>query len=155
MGTTEWRPVPGKEGRYEVSQDGAVRSLPRRVEHPLGPKFFRGKILSPRRGRRGRLRVLIEGVDRYVHHLVLEAFVGPRPAGQEGRHLNDNPIDNRLENLAWGTRSQNLHDRVRNGIHHQANKTHCPQGHEYNEANTERGVRGRRCRACRKEARKK
>ena len=31
------------------------------------------------------------------------------------RHLNDCKIDNRLENLAWGTRSDNIQDSIRNG----------------------------------------
>ncbi len=52
-----------------------------------------------------------------VHRLVVDAFVGPKPSpSYEIRHLNDNPIDNRVENLKWGTRSENSMDRVRNGI---------------------------------------
>lgn len=46
-----------------------------------------------------------------VHRLVLLAFVGPAPPGEEGRHLNGNPQDNRLVNLAWGTKKQNAADR--------------------------------------------
>lgn len=50
--------------------------------------------------------------SRYVHHLVLEAFVGPRPAGDNivGLHADDNPANNALENLSWGTQSRNLQD---------------------------------------------
>lgn len=33
---------------------------------------------------------------------------GPRPAGCEALHLNHAPSDNRVENLRWGTRSENL-----------------------------------------------
>ena len=51
----------------------------------------------------------------YLHHLVLYAFVGPRPKGMECRHLNGIPWDNRLENLCWGTRSSNMKDRVLHG----------------------------------------
>jgi hypothetical protein len=49
-----------------------------------------------------------------VHHAVLLTYVGPRPDGHEGRHLNDDPTDNRVENLSWGTRLQNADDRRRN-----------------------------------------
>lgn len=52
---------------------------------------------------------------RMVHLLVLYEFVGDRPKGHQGRHLNDNQDDNRLENLAWGTHSQNVADRIANG----------------------------------------
>ena len=50
-----------------------------------------------------------------VHRLVLEAFVGPCPPGCETRHLNGNPADNRLCNLAWGTHRENAADKVRHG----------------------------------------
>jgi hypothetical protein len=43
-----------------------------------------------------------------VHRLVLLAFVGPCPAGHEVLHLNHQPADNRLENLRYGTRSENI-----------------------------------------------
>jgi len=52
-----------------------------------------------------------------VHRLVAEAFLGQRPFNKaEIRHLNDVCTDNRVENLAWGTRSENIKDRKRNGI---------------------------------------
>ena len=59
-----------------------------------------------RRKERGRGR----SFKRTVHQLILETFVGPKPKGGVGRHLNDNPLDNRLVNLAWGTRKENSDD---------------------------------------------
>lgn len=43
-----------------------------------------------------------------MHLLVLAAFVGPRPEGCESLHLNHFPWDNRLVNLRYGTRSENI-----------------------------------------------
>lgn len=84
-----------------------------------------------------------------IHRLVLRAFVGPCPEGMEVLHADDDPMNNNLGNLRYGTRSENQYDRVRNGIHHQANKTHCPHGHEYTEANTCRKRTGKRvCKTC-------
>ncbi len=54
---------------------------------------------------------------RGVHRLVLETFVGPRPTGMECRHLNGIKTDNRLENLRWGTHSENILDTVKHGTH--------------------------------------
>lgn len=51
----------------------------------------------------------------FVHCLVLEAFVGPCPENQECRHLDDNPLNNDLSNLCWGTKRENAHDAIRNG----------------------------------------
>lgn len=52
----------------------------------------------------------------FVHVLVLEAFVSPRPAGLLGLHRDDNPDNTRLDNLYWGTERDNWGDRERNGL---------------------------------------
>lgn len=84
-----------------------------------------------------------------VHAVVLNAFVGPRPDGMVCRHLDDDKTNNALSNLCWGTPRENQLDVVRNGNHFAANRTHCPRGHAYDEANT-RTYRGSRyCRTCR------
>lgn len=52
----------------------------------------------------------------WLHHLVLLAFVGPRPAGMEARHFPDrNPQNNHVKNLCWGTREENCADKVVHG----------------------------------------
>jgi hypothetical protein len=119
----EWRAVVGFEGQYEVSSLGRVRSIDRyqTYESVRGGKavavtrFLKGKLLRP--GWTGsHLTVAIgKGNSQTVHHLMLEAFVGPRPPGHEGCHYDDDGRRNVLENLSWGTRSKNLHDAIRNG----------------------------------------
>lgn len=119
-----WLPVPGYEGLYEVSDYGRVRSLDRivvvrgRIDGQTS-KRVKGRVLKPGLSA-GRpvvnLRSDIDGRHAMVHHLVLEAFVGACPEGQECRHLNDNRQDNRLANLVWGTRRENMADRRRNGL---------------------------------------
>lgn len=49
-----------------------------------------------------------------VHILVLETFVGPRPRGMWGLHINDKRYDCRLENLEWGTPSTNYRQSQQN-----------------------------------------
>ena len=107
----EWRTVPGLDARYEVSDQGRVRSWVgwRGEGRRASPRLMNPKIHWTHKV------VRVAGETRYVHHLILLAFVGPRPDGQVGRHLNDIPDDNRLENLAWGTRAQNVEDGKRNG----------------------------------------
>lgn len=63
------------------------------------------------------LVVMLYSGRRTIHHAVLETFVGPCPVGLEACHKNDDKHDNRIENLYWGTRSQNVQDQIRNGIH--------------------------------------
>lgn len=50
-----------------------------------------------------------------IHHLVLLAFVGPRPEGMETRHLDGNKTNNDLKNLRYGTCKENYNDRRRHG----------------------------------------
>ncbi len=157
----EWRPVVGYESRYEVSNKGRVRSLDRTVVTKHGVvKRHRGRIMKLHQtdgGHHG-LRLSGDSGQRLVrvHTLVLEAFVGPRPAGLVGCHNDGNGSNNALSNLRWDTHGENNFDLVRHGVHGQARKTHCPQGHAYTSENTyiQRDSRaawpGRKCRACMK-----
>jgi hypothetical protein len=78
-------------------------------------RFGEWKRLQPCPDRAGYLRVKIDGQPRSLHRLIAEAFHGPCPEGQECRHLNGDRADNRPSNLCWGTRSENMRDRVRHG----------------------------------------
>jgi HNH endonuclease len=49
------------------------------------------------------------------HTLIAETFVGPRPPGQEVRHLDGVPCNDRARNLKWGTRKQNMADMIAHG----------------------------------------
>lgn len=59
-------------------------------------------------------KIAISGLRLRVHTVVATAFHGPRPPGLQCRHLNDNPRDNRPDNLAWGTPTENMADLIRN-----------------------------------------
>lgn len=148
----QWRPIKGYEGYYEISDRGRVRSLDRVVPGKDGRLIFcHGRVLRPWAQKSGHLVVGLSNRRREcVHRLVLFTFVGPCPEGMEACHWNDVPSDNRLENLRWAPRGDNNLDRVRNGIHHNAKKTHCKYGHEFTPENTHRRPNGgRTCKACR------
>lgn len=119
--TERWLSVVGFEGLYEVSDYGRVRSLDRPVRngYPGTTRVVRGKMMKPTVALRGGYHYI--GLAQFgkirtlkVHRLVLEAFVGPGH-GLHGRHLDGNPKNNALSNLAWGTHQQNGQDMVRHG----------------------------------------
>lgn len=148
MDECEWRPVAGYEGLYEVSDSGLVRSLDRTVGSRYGLRKIKGRVLQPGRSGRGRPQVRLQRDGqadwRFVHHLVLETFVGPRPDGKEACHSNGDQLDNRLVNLRWDTRSSNVLDSVQHGTHLNARKQVCPKcGGEYAQFK-----RQRVCRQC-------
>lgn len=114
----EWRPVPGFPN-YEVSSEGRVRSLDCQVWGGPRAGFYikSGRILRPGVGSHGYPTIMLgrKGGTRTVHSLVAEAFIGPRPEGQEVRHKDGNRGNPKLENLHYGTRGDNVRDAIAHG----------------------------------------
>jgi hypothetical protein len=120
--TEEWRPVPGFEGLYEVSNLGRVRSLDRvtvqthfatgrpMAVHRRGvllrPGWFEGYAYV------GFYRQGAKPTKRPVHQVVAEVFIGARPADRVTRHLDGDSTRNHANNLAYGTVQDNSDDMV-------------------------------------------
>lgn len=102
-----WLPIPGWE-TYDVSDRGRVRRVWKgsegwRLLRPAGREGYL-RVRLVRRGERRRWRS--------VHRLVLLAFVGSCPPGQQCRHLDGVRTNNTLGNLAWGFPAQNTADKA-------------------------------------------
>lgn len=123
----EYRDVPGFPD-YRVGSDGSVWS--KRVSARWGqpPRWTKinGSLAD-----HGYVKVslFVDGqgkVDKYVHQLVLEAFVGPCPEGMEACHDPDRTrTNNTLSNLRWDTRKGNIADKVTHGTQPFGEDVHC------------------------------
>ena len=78
----------------------------------------------------GRYRVCVNGTKWLkVHHLVLKAFVGPRPEGLIGCHNDGNNTNNRPENLRWDTYRNNTLDMIKHGTMVRVSGADHPSAH--------------------------
>jgi hypothetical protein len=94
---------------YKITTMGRVISYHR--EYPIEKKSCNsqdGYLMTP---------LSKNGIKelKKVHRLVAEVFIGPCPKGMECCHNNGIRTDNRLENLRWDTRKNNMIDKINHG----------------------------------------
>lgn len=121
----EWRGVVGYERRYEVSDQGRVRSWVK--WHRYGGLTDEPRIKSQTTDRKGYMRVkLSDGLTPEKTHststLVMAAFVGARPEGMEVCHNDGNPSNNRLDNLRYDTPRGNAADKLLHGTNNHGSR---------------------------------
>ena len=93
-----WKDIEGYEGRYKISNLGNVKSL------MYGGRKYE-KDLTPKVNNCGRLWVELfcNGKKKQflIHRLVAKAFI-PNPHGlPQINHIDENPKNNRVDNLEW------------------------------------------------------
>lgn len=107
----EWREIIETNGHYSASNLGRIRSNKREVEHKLIYKVsVQERILKPSKDGCGYLRVSIvinkKLKTRKVHRLIATSFIGGN--NLDVNHINGIKTDNRLCNLEFCTRSENV-----------------------------------------------
>jgi hypothetical protein len=115
-----WRPIPGYEDLYIISSQGIVKSQPRLVyygdhrSYRFEPQKIKKQTLT---GNKKYVRATLTnkyGITKHVaiHRLLAWAFIGPQDQGIEVRHINGDGLDNRVENIIYGTKSDNMRDAI-------------------------------------------
>lgn len=111
-----WKPVPSLEG-VMASSEGRIILPPRYA--PVSNGGYRAYLPEPTEGTVTRAKKTASHVYRgfynkffgniKVHQAVCEAFHGPKPFPEAVViHLDENALNNRPENLKWGTQKENL-----------------------------------------------
>lgn len=125
-----WKDVVGYEGLYQVSNLGRVKSIRGRRPSRDNPSNRKDVIMASHSGAARYLGVSLrkEGNSRTktVHRLVAQAFL-PNPLGFPCvNHKDENPLNNRVENLEWCTQEYNANHGSANSKRSQSNSKHAP-----------------------------
>ncbi len=100
-----WRSILNFENLYEISNFGRIRRI--QPSRRLKAKRILKPIIQ-----NGYAHITLckdnKKIRKQIHRLVLEAFVSLCPKNMECNHKNGIKDDNRLDNLEWCTKSQNI-----------------------------------------------
>jgi hypothetical protein len=108
----EWKDVIGWEGLYKVSTSGEIKSTNTYVRSPEGKRARNGRILKQGIGNRGYKLVTLSKDNKHttknVHRVVAEAFIVNSRNVIDVNHKDGDKLNNRLNNLEWVTRRENI-----------------------------------------------
>lgn len=112
-----WKDISGYEGMYQVSNFGNVKSLTREIMNRGVKQQIKERLLR-QNNKGGYLFVVLskEGKTKSfaVHRLVAEEFIQNPENKPQVSHLDENPLNNNVLNLAWATAEENCNYGKRN-----------------------------------------
>lgn len=133
-----WKDIPNYEGFYQVSNLGGLKSLEREVKHSSGCfMVLKEKILRPNKNNRGYLVCTLckSGKQKKftIHQLVAITFLNHVICGYKlvVDHINNNPLDNRVENLQLVTQRENISKDKKGGTSKYTGVNWCKKSKKY------------------------
>ena len=112
----EWKDIPGLEGFYQASNMGLIRSMDREVSQLSHKNYYtrkmKGQVIKSKLQNSGYEVVWLSkcGVVKAftVHRLILTAFNPQCNIELDVNHIDGNKRNNKLKNLEWCSRSENI-----------------------------------------------
>jgi len=98
-----------RDTKYKVSNFGILKSFHIRAN---------GFILKGNIDRCGYVRVVLSPKKNrvFLHAMVAECFLGPKPYGEQVNHLDGDKKNNNVNNLEYVTQSENVTHAYKNGL---------------------------------------
>lgn len=114
-----WKDIRGYEGLYQVSNLGRIKST------SPGLKFVKGSpselIMKQSLSSSGYLHVQLYKAHVpatvLVHKVVAQAFIDNPEGKPEVNHIDSDRTNNRVSNLEWATKSENMKHSFNRGYH--------------------------------------
>jgi hypothetical protein len=117
-----WKDVVGYEGIYMVSSFGRMKSNERIVQRKkMGDYLQKESIIEGSEYHGYKVTTIAKNKikkHKFIHVLIAEAFLGPKPEKMEVCHNDGDRKNNAIENLRYGTRSDNVRDSIKHGTHY-------------------------------------
>ena len=112
-----WKDIEGYEGLFQISNKGRLKRLASIGKYKKSERILSNTYVD--KGNYKRVSLLKEGIYKTfgIHRIVAQHFIANSNNHEYVMHLDNNPLNNSVDNLMWGTPKMNAQQMVADGRH--------------------------------------